>query len=335
MPFAVHSYRQPGVTTLDPTIFRLDDGAGNRAEVWPALGFNCFLWQTVRDGRTLDLLDADPGLFRDGRPTRSGIPILFPFPNRIRGGRFTWDGRAYALPLNSTPPGHAIHGFACRRPWRVVGQGADATSAWLTGAFRGSLEAPDCRDLWPADYEIRLTYRLGDGWLRQEAEVTNPDTEPLPFGLGYHPYFHLPFAATGDAADSLVSVPARSFWRLHDCLPDGDRRPVDAARDLNPPRRVGDLALDDVLTDLPPTPAGPDGLHERAALTSSGVTLRLRCSASFREMVVFTPGNRQAVCIEPYTCTTDAVNLQARGVDAGWRVLPSGGRWTGVVEMRT
>ena len=35
----------------------------------------------------------------------------------------------------------------------------------------------------------RLTARLGKGTLRLEAEVTNPDTVPLPFGLGYHPYF--------------------------------------------------------------------------------------------------------------------------------------------------
>ena len=74
-------------------------------------------------GRTLDLLYADPNLFTDGRPTRSGIPILFPFPNRIRVGRFSWEGKEYQLPLNDSVKQNAIHGFACRRPWRVVGQG--------------------------------------------------------------------------------------------------------------------------------------------------------------------------------------------------------------------
>jgi aldose 1-epimerase len=51
-------------------------------------------------------------------------------------------------------------------------------------------------------------------------------------------------------------------------------------------------------------------------------------------MVVYTPAHRQAFCIEPYTCVTDAVNLQARGIETGWRVLAPGDRWTGVVELR-
>ena len=61
--------------------------------------------------------------------------------------------------------------------------------------------------------------------------------------------------------------------------------------------------------------------------------MRLFCSPSFREMVVFNPAHRQAFCIEPYTCTTDAANLQAKGLDAGWLVLQPGESWSAVVEM--
>jgi aldose 1-epimerase len=333
--FAVRSYAQPGVTGLDATIFQLDDGAGGRADVWPALGFNCFRWQVQRAGTSLDLLYADPDLFHNSRPTRSGIPILFPFPNRIRDGRYTWDGKSYQLPLNDPTQLNAIHGFACRRPWRVAGQGADAGSAWVVGTFRGSDDAPDCKDLWPADYEIRVTYRLGGGSLRIEAVVHNPDNKPLPFGLGYHPYFRLPFNPAVRPEDCLVTVPARSFWVLGASLPSGIRRPVDADRDLNQPRPFPTLNLDDILTDLPATPPGADGLHERAVLRGApGADLRLLCSDAFHELVVFTPPHRRAFCAEPYTCITDAINLQQRGVEAGLLVLPPGGRWTSVVELR-
>ncbi len=335
MPFSVHTRPAPGVTGLDATIYVLDDGAGGKAEVWPALGFNCFRWQAVKDGRPLELLYSDPGLFADGRPTRSGIPILFPFPNRIRDGRFIWAGKEYRLPLNDGPKVNAIHGFACRRPWRVVGQGADASGAWLTGEFHGDRDAPDCRGLWPTDYRIRVTYRLGTGVLRLEAEVSNPDAQPMPFGLGYHPYFRVPFAPGVAPEDCKVFVPARSYWVLEESLPTGERRPVDPSRDLNAPRRFTDLTLDDVLTDLPPGPGVTvpvtRGMIEGAP---GGVTLEVRCTTGFREMVVFTPVHREAFCIEPYTCTTDAVNLQARRVDAGWQALPPGGRWSGVVELR-
>ena len=85
------------------------------------------------------------------------------------------------------------------------------------------------------------------------------------------------------------------------------------------------------MTDLPG--GAGQGLTLRGLLRSEQGMLTMNTSADFREMVVFTPPHRQAVCFEPYTCTTDAVNLQQRQVDAGWKVLPPGQSWTGVVEM--
>jgi aldose 1-epimerase len=54
----------------------------------------------------------------------------------------------------------------------------------------------------------------------------------------------------------------------------------------------------------------------------------------FRDLVIFTPPHRQAFCVEPYTCTTDAINLQARGIESGWQVLPPGASKRFYVEMR-
>jgi aldose 1-epimerase len=334
MAYSITTRTAPGVTGLDPTIHVLESSDGAVAEVWPALGFNCLRWQAVRQGQALELLYTDPAVFSNGRPTRSGIPVLFPFPNRIRAGKFAWKGRDHQLPCNDSTQKNAIHGFACRRPWRVIEASAGPESAWVTGAFRCSLDDPASRPLWPADHEIRLTIRLGHGTLRVEAAVHNPDTVELPFGLGYHPYFHLPFAGTGAADECQVEVPAAEFWELQDSLPTRKRVAVDPSRDLNRPRRVGDLRLDDVLTGLPARAARADGLIERAAVHGgSGAPMRLFCSPAFREMVVFNPAHREAFCVEPYTCTTDAVNLQANGVDAGWLVLPPGATWSAVVEL--
>jgi aldose 1-epimerase len=335
MAYQVRTDRRSVRGEQDGTIYILEEGSGAcRAEIWPALGFNCYHWQLRRTpGRMLQLLYADPQLFDNGRPTRSGIPILFPFPNRIRDGRFTWQGKSYELPLNDSSAKNAIHGFPCRKPWRVVQQGSDASQAWLTGEFRGSFEAPETLDLWPADYLIRITYRLRADALRLEAQVEIPGQAALPFGLGYHPYFHLPFAEAGTADACEIKVPADSYWELQDSLPSGHRKPVDPARDLRTPRRVGELNLDDVLTDLPRYSG--DELCLRATLRDPAALaeLRLFCSPAFREMVLFTPVHRQAICVEPYTCTTDAINLQQRGVNAGLLVLQPGESWSGVVEM--
>jgi aldose 1-epimerase len=332
MPFAVHSPTRDLGSGRGTQVWVLEDGAGGQAEIWPTGGFNCFRWQVVRDGQTLDLLYADPDFPGDGRPTRSGFPILFPFPNRIRDGRFTWDGSEYQLPLNDGPKKNAIHGFSSNRAWQILDSGANDTAAWLTGVFQRD-DHPELRGLWPAAFALRVTYRLGAGRLRIEAEVHNPDVKPLPFGLGYHPYFRVPFAAGVVPEGCKVQVPAASAWELTECLPTGRKQPPDGSRDLNAARRFTDLQLDDVLTDLPAV-AAEDGLRERGRISAGGVALRLLCSDAYRDMVVYTPAHRQAFCIEPYTCVTDAVNLQARGVEAGWRVLPPGGRWSGVVELR-
>jgi aldose 1-epimerase len=333
MAYTVRTRQVDVLAGQDPTVYMLEDGQGSVAEVWPALGFNCFRWCAMHQGQPLELLYTDPALFANGRPTRSGIPVLFPFPNRIRHGRFCWNGQYHQLPPNDPAQKNAIHGFACRRPWHVTDSGADSESAWIRGVFRCSLDAPESLPLWPADHQLTLTIRLGKGCLRLEAEVRNPDQVALPFGLGYHPYFRLPFTSGDSANDYGIEVHAAEYWALEENLPIGERRPVDAARDLNQPRRFAELNLDDILTGLPSRPPRMDGLIERGTITGPSATLRVFCSPEFREMVVFTPPHRQAFCIEPYTCTTDAVNLQATGIDAGWLVLPPHETWSAVVEL--
>jgi aldose 1-epimerase len=293
---------------------------GASTDVLRGMGCNCVRWQIA--GR--DMLYSPPLDELAERPTRGGIPVLFPFPNRIRDGHFGWNGHEYQLPKNDSTKQNAIHGFTPREPWGLLDCGADATSAWILTAF-------PCQSTWthhwPAGSIFQLRIRLSARALRYEAKVTNFDRErrPFPFGLGYHPYF----AATPDCR---IQTPARSRWELVEGLPTGRRLPVDGDYDLHEPRPVSALTLDDVYTDLPDPPPEADGLVERGRVEYPGAgVLRVRTSPAFRELVLFTPPHRKAVCLEPYTCPTDAIHLQERE-DVGWRVLPPGGRWDGVVE---
>src|SRR6516164_9410644 len=77
-----------------------DREAGCGVEIAPEMGGNCYRWYIAEAGRPVELLYRDPEIFPGSRPTRSGIPVLFPFPNRIQGGRFQWHGKTYQLPLN-------------------------------------------------------------------------------------------------------------------------------------------------------------------------------------------------------------------------------------------
>lgn len=328
MPFQVTTEKHVNNFGLDETIHVLADDT-NRLEVWPALGFNAYRWQIAGQ----ELLYRNPQFFTERRPTRSGLPILFPFPNRIRAGQFTWDGKQFQLPIGDPANKNAIHGFAVNRPWRIVDQGADATSAWLSGEFQGAVDAPDTLALWLADYRLRVTYRLSNQILRVDAVADNPDTKPLPFGLGYHPYFSL---ASFGAEQAIVTVAANKIWELRDNLTTGAIIDVDEARDLRHGRALVGLQLDDVMTDVYSIAYDQEdqlGLVGVVQHPAGERMLTLWASGDFRELVLFTPPHREALCIEPYTCTTDAINLAARGLDSGWRILAPGERWRGVIEI--
>ena len=328
MAFEISWEQRANSYGVDDRVAVLAD-AENRLEIWPALGLNAFRWQVAGQ----ELLYRNPQFFTENRPTRGGFPILYPFPNRIHAGQFTWEGKTYHPPIGDPANKNAIHGFAFKRAWRVVDQGADAAGAWLTGEFQGSVDAPETLAFWPADYRLRVSYRLFDHVLRVEAEATNPDTKALPFGLGYHPYFALaPFGG----AQAAITVGARKFWELNESLPTGRIVDVDESRDLRQGRQYASLKLDDVLTDLQAFAYDQQdnlGLVGVIRHPAGERMLTLWIGADFRELVAFTPPHREAICLEPYTCTTDAINLMQRGIDAGLRVLQPGESWQGIVEM--
>ena len=294
-----------------------DSQTGSTARIAPELGFNCFEFRAKVGDREIDVLDSVPDFETGGqRSSGSGIPILFPFPNRIRAGKFTWEGREFSLPV-SDKFGNAIHGLCLDRPWRVIAQGDD----FVTGQFQLSVDAPNRRTLWPTDFTIEVDYELLGNRLRANFRVINPSSQPLPWGLGTHPYFKLPLATTSRVGACLIEVPAAQRWELQDCLPTGERRELDEEHDLRFGAYVDTVQLDDVYTTV--QCEGPQFdcliLDEEA-----GLQITLTSPPIFREIVVFTPPNRAAVCIEPYTCPTAALNLQARGIDCGWRTLAPG-----------
>lgn len=297
-----------------------DPASGTRAEFLLGLGLNWFSFMANSGGRSIDVLYAPPG-FESGtlRPSSGGIPILFPFPGRLRGTRFDWEGRSYEIPAGDGR-GNAIHGFVHSRPWRLL----DITENRLTAAFHAWRDAPTLRDQWPADFRITVTYELTPTVLRATIQVENPGPTPLPCGLGMHPYFRLPLGGPS-AAECLVRLPVASRWELVDMLPTGRKLPLNDPQAWQAGQPFGKLALDDVFGDL---------VFQEGLATASlhdphgGRTVTCRFDVTFRECVVYTPPHREAICIEPYTCVPGAAELSSRGIDAGLRIVPPGERFT-------
>jgi aldose 1-epimerase len=298
-----------------------DDTTGASASVLPSFGFNLFDLRLPVAGQVRPVIAAAPDFAENPRsPGRNGVPVLFPFPNRVNHGRFTFKGKEYRLPVGSGQ--HAIHGFAISAPWDVVEQSADGGAASVTGRYQISKNSPEMRDHWPADAVLQIRYALAGRRLSMTVTVTNPTADDLPYGFGIHPYFRCPFTPGGDLDRTRVVLPASEYWVLDGFIPTGERRPVDARLDFRKGQPMNGLKLDDVLTGLA---FEGDRCVCRLEDLALAAEFRLGFDRNVRELVVFTPPNEPGViALEPYTQATDAINLAARGVDGGLRVLGHG-----------
>jgi aldose 1-epimerase len=300
---------------------------GASARLLVTQGFNCFEYLAPIEGELRDVVWAEPGFHEGGkRASGSGIPILFPFPGRIRGTEFVWEGNTYPLEAGDGR-GNAIHGFVHTRAWRVIDRGPSR----VVGQFQASLDDPLLVNRWPGDFRVTVAYELVPGALRCEMEVQNPDArQSLPCGLGLHPYFRIP-PGGGEGGDWRVQLPVRERWELSEMIATGKRLPVDNPAKLRAGLRFEDMKFDDAFTTLEfdgdwctPGLCSPEG-HR---------IVTLRFNRTFRECVVYTPPHREAICIEPLTCVPDCFRLQQQGIDAGLRILPPGDSFAATVEIR-
>lgn len=287
----------------------VDEASGTRATILSGLGFNCLSFCPGGDEAN-EVLWSLPGFaLGNERPSRSGIPLLFPYPGRLRGKQLDYRGEHYVLD-GDDGLGNAIHGYALGRPWKIIEQ----TNSRITGQFSTSIDDPAWSGRWQGALDLVVSYEVFDATLECRLTVHNRNLQPLPFGLGLHPWFRVPVAGRGNADDCIVVVPAAKRYEIHEMLPTGRLLDADGAFDLRHGARFDQLKLDDAYTGL-----GHDAGQVVAGVENRSAAARLEIafSSHFTHCVVYTPPHRQAICIEPYTCAPNAYELAKRGIDGG------------------
>ncbi|MBM3215131.1 aldose 1-epimerase [Candidatus Poribacteria bacterium] len=328
LTYSIHDATHGGTRVLELR----DEARKQRARILPGIGATCMDYTVTHHGQIAHLLDPPPDIATIvHRPTSYGTPILFPFPNRIRHGIFMYDGEMYEFE-DKHSAGHHIHGLVYTRAWKVAEHKATPHGASCALTF-DSREFADIGRQYPFPFRLRVEYSLHDNALAMTFSATNAGERTLPMGVGFHPYFRCPISERTSPENCVVTVPAAAYWELDQhLLPTGRIVPVSGRTDLRKGKSFEGMRWDDVFTGIEKDER--DG-KSRCVIEDRALGLKtvVESDGVFREIVVYTPPNRRAICFEPYTCPTDAPNLAIRGLDVGLIELEPGKSFVGTMRV--
>jgi aldose 1-epimerase len=217
--------------------------------------------------------------------------LLLPWPNRVDGGRYTFDGKQLQLDLSEPAAGNAIHGLTRWLTWAAAEHTADRVVLRYT--LLGRTGYPFC-------LVLEAEYRLDPaGGLRLQVTASNEGGTRAPYGTGSHPYPAARWLPPGDRG-----------------IPAGPPRDVAGTPyDFRTPRAVGDVRLDHPLTALDRDADGRAWVSLAGPMKGKGEAgggARLWAGPGYRWLQVFSgdplaaPQRRRALAVEPMTCPPNA-----------------------------
>ena len=260
-----------------------------------------------------DVLDGYPaGTVADG--WRGAV--LVPWPNRLRHGRWSWEGNELQLDVHSPDQPHALHGLLSWQPWTVLDAGPDRTTVGTT------LEP---HPGYPFRLAAAVDHALESDRLTVRVRLRNAGARPAPVGVGMHPYLHVGAAEDGGIGAAELTIGARTALGTDGGLPTGERHPFDGRVGA-----IGNRTLDTPLTDLE---RDGDG-WARVRLSGPAGSLELAVDEAWPWLQVYTGDqlpegqHRRSLAVEPMTCPPNAL---ADGVDLV--VLKPGNEWSGTWSL--
>lgn len=105
-------------------------------------------------------------------------PVLFPFVGKLKNDQYEYKGKVYQMPQ---------HGFARDREFKLLEKSDTRLLFELT-------EDEQSYKVFPFRFSLQILYTLIDTTLSCSYIVSNPDTDPLYYGIGAHPGFICPLA---------------------------------------------------------------------------------------------------------------------------------------------
>jgi aldose 1-epimerase len=231
-----------------------------------------------------------------------GIPLLYPWANRLSANSYDIDGAVVTLTpgsggVRTDEHGSPIHGVLAAYPgWLVTDRSANTLTATLDFSRPGLLAS------FPFPHVLTQHIALAGRCLTIETTVRPTSGSPVPLCFGYHPYLTIPGVPRQDWS---ITTPQMRHLPVDDRgLPNGEHRPWDG----------GTVALDDTAFD-----DGFDHVSDGARFTVSGGARRLTVTfdTGYPAAQIFAPAGEEVICFEPMAAPTDALRRGGYRVAAG------------------
>ena len=244
--------------------------------------------------------------------------VLMPWPNRIRDGKYTFEGADRQLALTEPALHNASHGLVRWATWHLHWHADD----WSALTVRTRLHP---QPGWDATLDLSVNYVLEPQGLVVSEHATNVGDSSAPFGFGAHPYI-----ALGDTplAEVELSLPAALEVLVDEQLVPTGTAPVRPEVDFRTRRPLGATALDTAFTDL--TRTREDGGWEVVVGGLAGGDVSVWGDGSLGWTQVFTAKGKdtgvdgvRGIAVEPMSCPANAFNT-----GDGLVVLAPGDSWS-------
>ena len=233
-----------------------------------------------------------------------GIPLLYPWANRLSANTYPVDGGAVTLTpgiggVRTDQHGVPIHGLLAGYPdWRVIEQSEHRLAAELDF---GSV--PRLLASFPFPHVLTYEATIADSALTIRMTVTPTSSANVPLCFGFHPYLQLPEVPR---TQWTVDSPALRYRPVNAWgIPTGETQPQPATSE-----RLGDQVLDNGYDE-----AAPGAVF---AVAGGGRRIEVCLEEGYPAAQVFAPGDDEVICFEPMAAPTDALR---RG---GYRVAKPG-----------
>ena len=223
---------------------------------------------------------------------------LVPYVNRVRDGRFTFRGREVRLAPNMPGDPSPLHGQGWLREWNVDEQSDTRT---ILSFYHSAGD-------WPWNYEAQQVFELDEGGLSIGLSCRNAGNDPMPCGLGQHPYFDC-------GPETEIDTTVTHAWTIDEHVLPMEKVIADGRYDLRK-RKVCGQDLDN----------GFSGWNGEARLSDPAWPYDVVLSspqATFFQVYSPAPGS---ICVaEPVTHANAALNApESEWSELGMRVLEPG-----------